>query len=150
MTLRTVVPVCDHQRRALRFCTDWVTGSVLQGSRAVGLRNRRDREALGRSSDWVLQVGTTSARGNPPRREEVCTRGHTLCEEKEGMSRLKDPPRHFILIAVPVNWNPPTRELAVLVREESQRSCLVPFFVTDLKQFTDGVITALPAQMKFI
>ena len=140
------MPVFDNHGRELRFHTDWVTESESQGSRAVGARTREDVAVLGRSSDWVLQVGTTSAWGNPPRREEICTRGHTLCETEEGVSGLRmDSPRHFILITVPVNWDPPIRELAVLIGEESQRSCLVSLFVTDLKQITDRAITALPA-----
>ena len=142
MTLRTVAPVFYHQRRELRFCPDWVTGSTLQGSREVGVRNTGDRESLSRSTDWVLQV-RTSAWGHP-RRQEICTKGHMLSEE-EGVSGIINQTRHFIPMAVPVNWDPPTRELAVLIGEESHGSCLGSMFITDRKQFTDRVITALPA-----
>ena len=94
----------------------------------------------------MLQVGTTRPWGNLQRGEQNCTRGHTLCKTEEGVSGLRiDPPRHFILIAAPVNWDPPTRELALLVGEESERSCLVSLVIMDLKQFRDRVMTTLPA-----
>ena len=115
---------------------------MLQGSREAGVRNTGDRESLSRSTDWVLQV-RTSAWGHP-RRQEICTRGHTLSEEG-GVSGIVDQTRRVILIAVPVNWDPPTRELAVLIGEEGHRSCLTSLFVTEVAQFSDRLITALPA-----
>ena len=136
------MPVFDCQRRELRFHQDWVTESALQGSSEVGIRNRGDRESLGRSTDWVSQVRTRV--WGQPTNQEICIKGHTLSEEG-GVTGIVDQTRRFILIAVPVNWDPPTRELAVLIGEEEHRSCLMSLFVTEVAQFSDGLITALPA-----
>ena len=136
------MPVFDFKRRELRFYQDWVKESALQGSREVGIRNRGDRESLGRSTDWVLQVSTRE--WDQPRNQVICTNGHILSEEG-GATGIVDQTRRFILIAVPVNWNPPTRELAILIGEEEHRSCLVSLIITEVAQFSDALITALPA-----
>ena len=82
---------------------------------------------MGRNTDWTPQ-------------------GHIVEDSGRGVSTHRIPTQqHFIFIAVSVNWDTPTRELALIIEGESARSCLVSVLITDLKQFRDRETTALPA-----